>query len=139
MSKERLTDYISKQKIYDYIKAQINPYGKPFDGTAYEFGLKIMDYIKNSSCDEEVEKLKQYRDLEEQGLLLRLPVAVGSKVYEIIEETVPEHHYYIAEYEVRDVSAKAVMYADDWYSFDYPDLYFSRAEAEEKLRELEGK
>lgn len=84
-------------------------------------------------------KLAKYEDLEEQGLLLRLPVAVGSKVYEIIEDTVPEHHYYIAEYEVQDISAKAVMYADDWYNFDYPNLYFDRAEAEEKLRELEGK
>lgn len=86
-----------------------------------------------------VDKLAKYESLEEQGLLLRMPVAVGSKVYEIIEETVPKHHYYIAEYEVQDISAKAVMYTDDWYSFDYPNLYFSRTEAEEKLRELEGR
>ena len=32
--------------IYDYIKTQINPYGKPFEGTACEFGLKIMGFIK---------------------------------------------------------------------------------------------
>lgn len=36
-----------KSKIYDYIKRTINPYGKPFKGTVYEFGIKIMDYIKN--------------------------------------------------------------------------------------------
>ena len=36
-----------KSKIYDYIKRTINPYGKPFEGTAYELGLKIMDYIEN--------------------------------------------------------------------------------------------
>ena len=36
-----------KHKIYDYIKRTINPYGRPFEGTAYELGLKIMDYIEN--------------------------------------------------------------------------------------------
>lgn len=34
-------------KIYNYIKEQINPYGKPFEGTAFEFGEKVMDYIGN--------------------------------------------------------------------------------------------
>lgn len=36
-----------KRKIYDYIKRTINPYGRPFEGTAYEFGLKLMDFIEN--------------------------------------------------------------------------------------------
>lgn len=34
-------------QIYNYIKAEINPYGKPFEGTAFEFGEKVMDYIRN--------------------------------------------------------------------------------------------
>lgn len=36
-----------KSKIYNYIKRTINPYGRPFEGTAYEFGLKLMDFIEN--------------------------------------------------------------------------------------------
>ena len=36
-----------KRKIYDYIKKTIKPYGRPFEGTAYEFGLKLMDFIEN--------------------------------------------------------------------------------------------
>lgn len=88
--------------------------------------------------DKAIKELKEYKDLEKRGLLLRLPVTVGSKIYEIIEDTVPEHHFYIAEYKVQDVSATAVKYADDWYSFDYPNLYFERVAAEEKLKELEG-
>lgn len=47
-----MSDLISRSSIYNYIKAQINPYGKPFKGTAYELGLKIMDYIKNMSSVE---------------------------------------------------------------------------------------
>ena len=42
-----------KSKIYDYIKRTINPYGVPFEGTAYELGLKIMDYIKNMNDEKE--------------------------------------------------------------------------------------
>lgn len=34
-----------RNKIYDYIKTQINPYGKPFQGSVKEFGYKVMDYI----------------------------------------------------------------------------------------------
>ena len=42
-----------KSKIYDYIKRTINPYVKPFEGTAYELGLKIMDYIENMDDEKE--------------------------------------------------------------------------------------
>lgn len=49
-----MSDLISRSSIYNYIKAQINPYGKPFKGTAYEFGLKAMEYIKNMTLVEPV-------------------------------------------------------------------------------------
>jgi hypothetical protein len=42
-----------KSKIYNYIKRTINPYGKPFKGTAYEFGLKIMGFIENMDDEKE--------------------------------------------------------------------------------------
>ena len=42
-----------KHKIYDYIKRTINHYGRPFEGTAYELGLKIMDYIENMDDEKE--------------------------------------------------------------------------------------
>ena len=42
-----------KRKIYDYIKRTINPYGRPFEGTAYELGLKIMDFIENIDDEKE--------------------------------------------------------------------------------------
>lgn len=42
-----------KSKIYDYIKRTINPYGRPFEGTAYELGVKIMDYIENMDDEKE--------------------------------------------------------------------------------------
>lgn len=80
-----------------------------------------------------LEKLKRYRDLEEQGRLLVLPCKVGDTVYEILEETVPNHYFYISEHKVQDVSVKAVKYADEWESYDYENLYFTREEAEAAL------
>lgn len=42
-----------KRKIYDYIKRTKNPCGRPFEGTAYEFGLKIMGFIENIDGEKE--------------------------------------------------------------------------------------
>lgn len=91
--------------------------------TAEEFGQEA-DWL---------EELKRYRDLEDQGRLLVLPCKVGDTVYEIIEETVPNRYFYISEWKVQDVSVKAVKYADEWESYDYENLYFTREEAEAAL------
>lgn len=80
-----------------------------------------------------LEELKRYKDLEEQGRLLVLPCRVGDTVYEILEETVPNHYFYISEHKVQDVSVKAVKYADEWEPYDYENLYFTREEAEAAL------
>ena len=80
-----------------------------------------------------LEELKRYRDLEDQGRLLVLPCKVGDTVYEIIEETVPNRYFYINEWPVQDVSAKAVKYADEWEQYDYENLYFTREGAEAAL------
>lgn len=85
-----------------------------------------------------LEELKRYRDLEEQGRLLVLPCKVGDTVYEIIEETVPNRYFYINEWPVQDVSAKAVKYADEWEPHDYGNLYFTREEAEAALERRKG-
>ena len=42
-----MSDLIHRNKLYNYIKAEINRYGKPFKGSAYEFGVKLMYYILN--------------------------------------------------------------------------------------------
>ena len=52
-----MSDLISRKKICDYIKGKINPYGKPFEGTAYELGLKIMRYINAMGSAYDVDKV----------------------------------------------------------------------------------
>ena len=70
--------------------------------------------------------------------MLVLPCRVGDTVYEILEETVPNHYFYISEHKVQDVSVKAVKYADEWASYDYENLYFTREEAEAALEKRRG-
>lgn len=50
----RLTD---AEKISNYIKSEINPYGNPFEGNAYEFGLKLMKYLENASVDYDLDNV----------------------------------------------------------------------------------
>lgn len=43
---KRVEQVIDERKLYKWIKAQINPYGKPFEGTVFEFGNKVMEHIE---------------------------------------------------------------------------------------------
>lgn len=99
------------------------------DGDCCEWLITVSEMIK---------ELQQYKELEEQGRLVKLPTAVGSKVYEIIEETVPSHYFYISEYKVQDVSAAAVKYCDDWTPLGYKTLYFTKEAAEKALEEMKN-
>ena len=74
-----------------------------------------------------------------EGRLLVMPCKVGDMVYEILEETVPNHYFYINEWKVQDVSAKAVKYADEWEPYDYENLYFTIEEAEAALKKRRAK
>lgn len=38
---------IDEKKLINYIKTEINPYGRPFEGTVFEFGCKVMEHIEN--------------------------------------------------------------------------------------------
>lgn len=103
------------------------------DGICTQRGL-IANFYQNLWAMAELrERLKYYEDLEEQGRLLVLPCKVGDTVYEIIEETVPNRYFYINEWKVQDVSTQSIKYADEWESYDYENLYFTREEAEAAL------
>ena len=87
--------------------------------------------ITTSVC----EKLGKYEDLEEQGLLLRLPCKVGTKVYAI---------NIIIDYgEIGDEATYSYSIIEREFQrymmMDYGKLVFlTQAEAEVKLKELRG-
>ena len=86
--------------------------------------------IMTSVC----EKLGEFEDLEEQGLLLRLPCKVGTKVYainiiidygEIGDEATYSYSIIEREFQI-------------YMMMDYGKLVFlTQAEAEQKLKEME--
>ena len=90
-----------------------------------------------------LQELKRYRDLEEQGLLLRLPVPIGTTVYKFEPLAKGTERYIkttVTRYEVFDDSI--------WFTFanglgrnieDFGKYVFlTQAEAEQKLKEMES-
>ena len=85
------------------------------------------------------EKLKDYEDAAEQGLLLRLPCKVGSNIYRITDDGVDVavcREIRVADEEMYIESVTLC----DWISFDEigKTVFLSEAEAEAKLAEMEG-
>lgn len=117
-------------------KAGTAYYPQCFEEPCFDMGCEKKECLLKYAV---VEKLAKYEDLEEQGKLIKLPCAVGDTVYEVLEESVPLHYFYIAAYEVQDVSVKAVKYADDWTSYHDKNLFFTREEAKKKLEEMKVK
>ena len=92
-------------------------------------------------------KLKNYKDLEEQGLLFRLPCKLGSTLYQPISNQINE---YKAIGLCFDITRNEFMYEViyqiglEWYKttcdFDCINktVFLTQAEAEQKLKEMES-
>ena len=89
-----------------------------------------------------LEKLAKYEDLEEQGLLLRLPCKVGDIVYSIAYNG--KIYPVKATREVRIVDGVLHIICESWRYSDlvsYDDIgktvFLTKSEAEQKLKEME--
>ena len=80
-----MSDLISRKKIRDYIKGKINSYGKPFEGTAYELGLKIMRYIDAMDSAYYVDKVVKELETNKQNAL---EVEESIKEYNVWNEAI---------------------------------------------------
>ena len=112
-------------------------------GKKLEDGRTVMPIIDGRAVREHAMefywRLKEYEDLEEQGLLLKLLCKVGDKAYHVIKDDIAEPPIYISEHEIQDVSAKAVYFADDWWTFEEMhemNAFLNKAEAEKTLAEM---
>ena len=101
----------------------------------------IKEYWEHRQVKEYLEELKRYRDLEEQGLLLRLPCPIGTTVYNTtwwndVQEkvkvdgktfyrTIPKHKVSKSTFSLMDI-----------YDFG-KTVFLTQAEAEQKLKEME--
>ena len=88
-------------------------------------------------------ELKSYKDLEEQGLLVRLPCKVGDTLFCIIEGTIRElrvHHFDMPAFGTTDI---AFRYADGFKLERFigelgKTVFLTREEAEKKLEEMKN-
>lgn len=104
-----------------------------------EYLKDIPEYIEAlEMAIEALEKVEQYKRLEEQGLLLSLPVKVGDMVY-VIEDS---KRINPMEIETICVGDSHISMWHVWHKFDLDDLgktvFLTREEAEQKLKEMEG-
>lgn len=119
--------------------------------TEWKYGKKLLAKTKFSGdfgSANVLNRLAEYEDLEEQGLLLRLPCKVGSTLYQ------PISNRQINEYKVIglcfDITRNEFMYEAayqiglEWYKttcdFDRINktVFLTQEEAEHKLKEMES-
>ena len=92
-------------------------------------------------------KLKEYEDLEEQGLLLRLPCPIGSTLYQSIYSRINEYKVIGLCF---DISHNKWMYeviyevGFEWHktvcdiNYIGKTVFLTKSEAEQKLKEMES-
>ena len=113
----------------------------------------IKEYWEHRQVKEYLEELKRYRDLEEQGLLLRFPFEVGYTLYYISDgfiEPCTVEVIFLADYTDKDgnISYMAEIHFDredcpyvstEIYFTDFgKTVFLTQAEAEQKLKEMES-
>ena len=85
-------------------------------------------YVKQHDYVTASEKLCEYEDLEEQGLLLKLPCKVGDTVYHVVQGR-------IVEVSNVDLFFLLLSVAENRFN---NSVFLTQAEAKQKLKEMEG-
>ena len=129
---EELDEYCAECKMAEFICGICNCYNKlnTFVGSQLE---KIM--IENNRLKNE---LQEYKNLEEQGLLLRLPCKVGDKIYFIDDGEI--YWDSVNAIELRKEKGEFVFCIGfmDYRKDDFGKIVFpTKAEAEKALAEME--
>ena len=99
------------------------------------------DWENCKTIDDVIDKLAEYEGLEEQGLLLRLPCKIGTKVYNITwwddvqEKVVVKGKTYYRTIHKHKVSKSTFGYTD--IEEIGKTVFLTKAEAEQKLKEME--
>lgn len=99
-------------------------------------------YVKQHDYVTAADKLAEYEDLEEQGLLLRLPCKVGDTAWNIRWWCEKEESVIVdgKKYYRREIKHKVSK--DKFSLYDYPEfgktVFLTKKEAEAKLREMEA-
>ena len=109
----------------------------------YGFQHCRTEYWENcNTIDDVIDKLAEYEDLEEQGLLLRLPVPIGTTVYnttwwddkyEIVTVNGKKYSRSVRKHKVTK-STFGLLDIKEWGK----TVFLTKSEAEQKLKEMES-
>ena len=102
------------------------------------------DYTKkNGKKTSAYRRLAEYEDLEEQGLLMRLPCKVGDVLYVIDGDNIQALK---AKNDIALVSGELCIFAENERFSDYvcyrnigKTVFFTKTEAEQKLKKIKDK
>ena len=125
---ERLTDYSDDECTY------IIGVGNK---TCEEFCKYVVDGCRNCYIQQVFKKLADYEDLEEQGLLVRLPCPIGTTVWDIYGAGIRKNVVSGIEY---GKDGRWFLWAneDEWLGELNVVVFLTREEAEKKLEEIQN-
>lgn len=127
---EELDGFCAECKMGNFVCDILNTYNR------------LNDFEKSQSHDL-LKKLSEYRNLEEQGLLLKLPCKVGDVVYEFVEKIGKKGHweedkYFVDEWEkniIREREFNLYMLASGEFG---KTIFLTEQEAQAALEKMEG-
>ena len=133
-----------------YTKKYVTPYGNNgYKDTKAISIHKAIEIVKQGGVSNRkvgaIDKLKnaleKYEDLEEQGLLLRLPCKVGDKAWYVNRDGINEVIVDSFVFNVNLLANVSVYIGAERFGktlTPYKTLFFSKEEAEQKLKEMES-
>lgn len=107
----------------------------------------VENYMKANciKCAEEheqlaewLEELKSYKDLEEQGLLVRLPCKVGDTMYDIVGKPLRIVEHKVDAFHIDKKGFHLQIINGVLEKKQESKVYFSREEAEKKLEKMKN-
>lgn len=117
------------------------------DAEKFDSNDSVENYMKANcmKCAEQHEKLaewleelKSYKDLEEQGLLVRLPCKVGDTMYDIVGKPLRIVEHKVDAFHIDKKGFHLQIINGVLEKKQEAKVYFSREEAEKKLDEVKN-
>lgn len=115
---------------------------KEFESVECEpYVLGGIEYYGDSYGGEVINKLAEYEDLEEQGLLLKLPCAIGTTVYAVVRECEGdsfECYHTCDTCTWSDTHIKEVIFDIEYIGDVGNWIFLTKEEAKQALAEMKG-
>lgn len=117
------------------------------DAEKFDSNDSVENYMKANcmKCAEEheqlakwLEELKSYKDLEEQGLLVRLPCKVGDTMYDIVGKPLRIVEHKVDAFHIDKKGFHLQIINGVLEKKQEAKVYFSREEAKQKLEEMKN-